>query len=395
MTTTNQQQKGFALLVFVTLLATAAATLAVKILNNAGINSQIERDQITANALAQAREALIGRAVSDNNRPGSLPCPDTNNDGIAELFFGNNCPSYIGRLPWRTLGLPDINDGSRERLWYVLSDHFRDNSSAEPINSDTNGTLNITGTQATNNVIAIVFSPGNTLSGQNRSATQAGNCTTTGSILTSSLCASNYLERSNANLNTLASPNLNYQTATSNAAFNDQAITITRNQLFPLIEKRVAKELNSWLQSYYTTNAYYPYPAKYNACDQENCRGDSTVCRGRIPKSEASGSANWNPPAWFRNNQWYREIYYSVSASSVQTPANVTCSNTLSVSGNAARAVFFTPGSPIGTINRPSNTLSNYLEDAENQDGWSGGANDSYVIPTSTSQDRDRLYSFP
>ena len=40
---------------------------------------QLEKDaQIT-------KEALIGRAAADINRPGSLPCPDVNDDGIAEL----------------------------------------------------------------------------------------------------------------------------------------------------------------------------------------------------------------------------------------------------------------------------------------------------------------------
>ncbi|MDO8351097.1 MAG: hypothetical protein Q7S94_08105, partial [Gallionella sp.] len=59
------------------------------------------------------------------------------------------------------------------------------------------------------------------------------------------------------------------------------------------------------------------------------------------------------------------------------------------------RAVFFTPGTPVGAITRPSNTLANYLEDAENQDGWGAGANDIYVVPTANTLDRDRLISLP
>jgi hypothetical protein len=101
-------------------------------------NRTIESDRITAAALAQAKDALIGRAAADDNRPGSLPCPDfdngtinplnTSNDGTADLLNGIECPSYIGRLPWRTLGLPDLRDGSGERLWYALSRAFRDDT---------------------------------------------------------------------------------------------------------------------------------------------------------------------------------------------------------------------------------------------------------------------------
>ncbi|MBK9161904.1 MAG: hypothetical protein IPM27_10155 [Nitrosomonadales bacterium] len=82
----------------------------VKSLSATDLNTK--RQMATATALAQAKDALLGRAVSDDNMPGSLPCPDTDDDGSAEMFSGNNCPSYIGRLPWRTLKLQDLRDGT-------------------------------------------------------------------------------------------------------------------------------------------------------------------------------------------------------------------------------------------------------------------------------------------
>ncbi|MDO8351252.1 MAG: hypothetical protein Q7S94_08895, partial [Gallionella sp.] len=331
------KQQGIALLVFVTILATAAAAVTVTALYRSSQNVQISRDKITAAALAQAKEALIGRAVTDENRPGSLPCPDTNNDGTAELFAGTNCPSYIGRLPWRTLGLPDISDGSRERLWYALSNRFRDNAAAEPINSDTLGNRPIyapnsqydqAGTLLTEQAIAVIFSAGDVLAGQNRIAANINN-------------ANHYLEKLNC-------PGASCRDNTAgtgpfiagalfdanhNPLLNDQLLIIQTKDIIPTIEKRITKEANNWLQAYYSANFYYPYPAEYTACNHEHCTGNSSVCRGRFPRSEASGSANWSPPEWFRNNQWYREIYYSVGAGSLQTPAGVTCANTLAVAG--------------------------------------------------------------
>ena len=46
---------------------------------------QIARNQATADAWQKAKEALIAYAISDTNRPGELPCPDFNNDGMITL----------------------------------------------------------------------------------------------------------------------------------------------------------------------------------------------------------------------------------------------------------------------------------------------------------------------
>jgi hypothetical protein len=106
-------------------------------------SQRVERAAVTESALAQAKAALIGRAARDENRPGSLPCPDTDGDGSAETLAGNHCPAYVGFLPWRTLGLTDLRDGSGARLWYVQSRSFRDDDSAEPINNERRGDLEL------------------------------------------------------------------------------------------------------------------------------------------------------------------------------------------------------------------------------------------------------------
>lgn len=403
--TPRSRQQGYALIVFVALLTTAALTLAAKVVsNNAG--NQITRDKITADALAQAREALIGRAATDNNRPGTLPCPDNNNDGIADLLSGNNCPSYIGRLPWRTLGLPDINDGSRERLWYALSNNFRDDNSAEPINSDTQGNRSVydpNNTLITDRAVAVVFSAGDALAGQRRETSINEVCTATGTSLPRNWCVSNYLDADTVHTLNNASQTGPYIAGrvldtSGNLMVNDKLVVIQARDIMPIIEKRVASEVRTLLIAYFAANHYYPYPAPYSnaVCDHSHCQGDTSLCRGRLPRSEASGNANWNLPGWIRSNDWYRTIYYSVGKSSLQFPTGITCSATLTVTGSGTvNAVFFTSGTPVGSITRPSNSLSDYLEDSENRDGWSAGANDTYVPPTASAVDRDRLITLP
>src|SRR5687767_7018199 len=75
----------------------------------------VQADKAVGANLGQAKEALIAYAVSHPTRPGALPCPDTNDDGIAEAFVAGACPAYIGRLPWLTLGVGDLRDDAAER----------------------------------------------------------------------------------------------------------------------------------------------------------------------------------------------------------------------------------------------------------------------------------------
>src|SRR6478609_4375024 len=98
-----------------------------------GLTSQaarLARDRVSDRALAEAREALIAyatsRPIDAQVGPGYLPCPDTDDDGWAETTCGSlsghlGQADRLGRLPWKTLGLPDLRDGSGERLWYAVS----------------------------------------------------------------------------------------------------------------------------------------------------------------------------------------------------------------------------------------------------------------------------------
>src|SRR6185369_8487774 len=162
-------QRGVALLLFLFLLFGIGTATALAALNSS--RARLEQERQTQLALQQAKEALIAYAASvypaGNNRPGDLPCPDIDNDGKKDSPCGNASGTTgqalrLGRLPWKTLGLADLRDASGERLWYAVSNNFKENNRHLPLNSDTTGTIQVVEANGTviPNVIAVVIAPG-------------------------------------------------------------------------------------------------------------------------------------------------------------------------------------------------------------------------------------------
>ena len=223
------RQHGAALLVFMLIFFLATTSWILSQADSSGMRS--EGDKITSTALAQAREALIGRAVSDKERPGSLPCPDFDDNGEA---VNGSCSVTVGRLPWKTLGLPDLRDGEGNRLWYALASELRDNDTAPPINPNLPLGLSLDGTA---NIAAIVFSAGPPLAEQNGRPSNNIN---------------DYLEGENTN----GSP---YVSGPASLAFNDRTIAISHDQLFRIVNRGILGQLGEILEKYYAANAnLYP-----------------------------------------------------------------------------------------------------------------------------------------
>src|SRR5688500_4529835 len=221
----------------------------------------VRADAKTRAALDYARQALIGRAIGDANRPGSLPCPDLDDDGSAELFVGSACPAYIGRLPWRTLGVGDLRDESGERLWYALSPNFRDHPGAPALNSDARGTLTVYSSgdalAIAREAVAVVFAPGTALPGQVRDDAPA-QCGSTGKHIARNRCPSNYLDAA-GNLNNTAAGGP-YIAATPGLHFNDKLTVISTPDFMPLVEQRVALEARNALLAYRRGSGCRCYP---------------------------------------------------------------------------------------------------------------------------------------
>jgi len=343
-------------------------------------NIRAAREEQTAKALMEAKSALIGWSVSNDSAPGRLPCPEdtseigTENEGEAA---GNCSLPAIGRLPFKTLGVGDLRDGNEDRLWYVISENFRNT----PINSEVS-TAQLTINGVSNSAVAIIFSPGVPLEGQQRSVPTAA----------SPPNVSDYLDSTNSDGdNTFATSN-----ASSN--FNDRLLAISHQDLFIPVEKRVLRDAKYCLDTYAAdSNAKYPWAAPVTS---GTYTGVQNTTFGRIPSiisttglnvlgiltlSDPDMSSNWSadcifyvhaPPApssyWYNNN-WRSLVFYQL-ASGYQPFSTANCgASCLSVMGSGNpypgsgtyRAVVIMAGKAIGMQTRSDTTdTSKYLEEA-------------------------------
>jgi hypothetical protein len=417
---TRSRQRGQAAIILILLLIFGVSALIYTSINSSRI--AIDNDKVTADALALAKEALIGYATAQKSsgsfRPGELPCPDTTGSGTEDSNCAGSGPTdysaRIGLLPWKTLGLPDPRDGAGERLWYAVSYTFKNNSQDGILNSDTAGDYTVTGVTPAANIIAVIFAPGPALEGQDRNSTASAACSTTGGTSKlKSLCAANFLEGGNQSGTATFVMGLPTTTPTP---FNDKLLLLTKDNFFPAVEKRVMQELATTMRSYYTTYGYFPNPAAFPG-------SISTVntYRGYLPATTCGPVAAVTYPNWFATNNWQQYLVYavaprctpSVSIGIVSLPsqsicsiipcigptfgiyvcvlpdtmdmaASQNCNNTsagpyLTVDGTGSvEAILISASYKLGTQQRPCNSAADCLEDAENSDATD---NYTYVKP--------------
>ncbi len=264
---------------------------------------QNQKQKQTSEVLARAKEALIGYAASVNlataDRPGDLPCPDMDNDGVTVGGCSNATGSTLGRLPWKTLGLPDLRDGDGERLWYAVSTNFKNNprttctspEQAGCLNSNTRGTISLRDRNgalaydgnSTSGLIAVVIAPGNALQRTDSASTQDRSAA---GINT----AANYLDigggEDNANFTDSSSGNgfINgpIYDANNNLILNDAVLPVTYSDLIPLLQRRVAQETMNCLSAY-ASDSYGRYPWAADPATPDNFSGKQNYRFGRVP----------------------------------------------------------------------------------------------------------------
>lgn len=311
-------------------------------------------------ALAMARDALIGRALADDNRPGSLPCPDTDDDGAVNGVAGNCTSSYLGRLPWKTMGLADLRDAAGERLWYVLSPALRDNEAAWPINGDTHATLTVDGADE---IAAVVFAPGAALAGQNG---RPGNA------------VADYLEGANADGDDA------YRTGAPGEAFNDRLLVVRRSELMHAVASRIAGEALKCLHDFAAANSgRYPWAADVTASASGNYSDTDRTHFGRLPHGLDATSASlgitasWpagcaiGSDSWDKNG-WGQFVFYSLAPEFAPdaAPSPVCAGSCLAVAnaagGTDVRVVVIVAGEPLSGQHRVTaadrSGVANYLE---------------------------------
>jgi len=303
-TARRSRQSGVLGLLLVALLLLGGVLFAFTSLNIAAV--RVDRERATNVALAKAKDALIAYAVADVNRPGQLPCPDMNDDGIADSVAFGACTNLIGRLPWVTLGLPDLRDDSGERLWYAVSNDFRTDYNATPavaLNSDTayragNAALVLAGTTPAANLAALVIAPGGTLTrsdGRVQTRACAGACD-----------ARDFLDIAAGEDNGDAT-NRTFVAASRSSSFNDTLMPVFSDDIMRLVERRAARELAQHLRDHYdmwenalvnNTRGFYPFAVAFNNPSTPQLGTDDNPA-GLMPLSSARLTwSNLSPGCW-------------------------------------------------------------------------------------------------
>jgi len=372
------KQEGAVFIVMMVILVLGITTYFVGGLNGDSLRNA--RNEKTAEALATARDALIGYAIKNAKRPGALPCPDKYNDGTAE----GSCSGadLIGRIPWKTLGIPEPLDGYNETIWYSLAPSFKNTSST--LNSDTTAELNLSGTS---NIAAIVFSPGSILTNQQR-GTNTMTCPMDGNSRPANLCASNYLEGENQNNDYV------FTRSPQSETFNDTTLELEAEALLSMIEKRIARQVLVCLNDYAASNSWgrFPWSTKLDGGSSPDFDDNSDERFGRLPdnlnetrndsddtmpdvwpSTDACNSIFLSTSGWWNNTKWKELVFYSVAGrykpnnDLPSSPCSTTCLAVTPPSANFnKKVVVVVAGKKLPGQNRSSNsdkaTPSNYLE---------------------------------
>jgi len=444
-----KRQRGVALIIFITVIALGGIYALVSALHKA--SQRIAHEKATSQVLAQAKEALIGYALTypethPDNVPGYLPCPDQGTtEGTAESSCGNQDISAIGKLPWKTLGLPDLRDASGECLWYATSGTFKNSPNTTMMNWDTKGLLTVmasdgTTTQASS-VVAVIFAPGAALSGQSRAVA------TPGTLCGGNYTASNYLDTAhsinNSVVSTVANAITTFISGTNDGtSFNDQLVYITAQDIFNAVQKRSDFQTNvtnlthhvaDCLANYGTQNGGIPADKRLPWAAPVGLTGsftadtdyvDSTqaapVLSGRVPydvnhsKAKTANTMTGNyalksvncpiepwstqSATWYTNwyTNWKDHLFYAVADRfKPDTITTTDCAGagclTVNGGGQYAAVVMFAGKalSALGQDHSAKSLIANYLE---GRNATNSGGSSNYQSGTASATFNDTLY---
>lgn len=440
--TAQGRQRGLVALI-VLLVLLLGSIVALYGVSGASVNIDAKREAFNRDVLIRAKTALIEYTVSrdDPDRPGAFPCPvpapsSVNYRGEGQAAIACGAANLIGRLPWKTLGLPELRDADGELLWYAVSAAFSyqqipNSNFSSAVNSNTQSKLVIetdqVGAPTINNVAVVIFAAGSPLAAQDRSNT-IKTCATTSKKIEAVYCPDNYLEpKGSANNADADGP---FARAKKSPTLNDQLEYIVPEDFIPSIEGRIAAHVKQSLAVYFASNGYYPYAAPFDDYDDAFCglnvysgrfadsatnggTSSAAYCGKRLDKNgKEIGAEDWPPsgtpgalPAWFLNNYWHSTMFYAVAKSYTNgaprtSPPCIVPGDCLTLDGDpTTQVVVIFPGTPNSTQSRPTSAsaksakigkdISNYFESAENLDAWATADNFVYVSTTSSIPSRD------
>lgn len=329
-------QRGAALLVILAIILVAFTVTLTASLSINGIRQKSTQKNITV--MAQAKTAIEGYALRQQPM-GGLPCPDIDDDGFADVV-GVNCSAYLGRLPYKTLSLPELRDGDGSVLWYAVERNLVASSSAAKNSSALHSLVLDSQPMA-----ALVIAANRVVDNQVRGTPINVNA---------------YLEGENASANTEIFEQV------VDEDHNDQLLGISYSAFWHLVQRSYVKQLGELLSRYQQACGELPWAASfggppYNSVDLQ--QAGAVPFHSALPVDWNTGCAAGIVPANWWYTHWGPEIYYAMC-----TSAQANCISIVGDSPQAAAGVLVAPGVPIGSQSRPSTDLTQYFEN-ENADG--------------------------
>jgi type II secretory pathway pseudopilin PulG len=330
-----------------------------------------EQRQRSAEAMAQAKDALIGYAITygdthaaTNQVYGYLPCPDINgiNGGVISEGSSETCGSKnvtsIGRLPWKTLDMPPLRDSASECLWYVVSGSFKNNPDSDLMNWDAVGQLKVkdaNGNTVASDVVAVVFSPGIHINNQNRNPDEGA------PLCGGNYNASNYLDSTaginNATPSTIAKATSQFIAADAMLDINDQLVFITAQDIFNAVKRR--SDFDTFVDTALLSTAAIclsalpdPVNINFDTMAEYNGTDKGSLIVGRIPSSALTSCPSPNRDFV---KKWRDNLPY------------VTCEDGTACltmnSANCRGVVIFSGEREVTQSRDDKNSWSNYLEE--------------------------------
>ena len=375
--------RGFVLMAALLLLGLVSmAVLLSSLSSTEAATQQALRTQL---ALKEAKEAVLGYILLDDPdpentlKPGSIPCPDRDNDSDSDFFDnpGNNCGGvYLNRLPEKNFRTGELRDASNENLWYAISPGFR-SGNLQAVNSLTPATLSI---DDQGDYVAVILAPGSPLPNQSR---------------TDPTIRTDFLEDPTASI----PPKF---ISTSTDPFNDRLIGISHKEWEDAVVRRVANEILKKLTTFKTKQGFFPPPAALTTTPTRALSSGQSISEGFLPVNQL-----WPAPEipitqekknadWFAQNEWYKLIYYVLAPAfkennvlgNCDDPAQCLILRNSGVETTRIKALVIFAGRPLAGQNRnTTNSVAAFLEGEENTDG-----DNTFELPAPGSTSNDRFY---
>lgn len=322
-------QKGAVFLIMIVILSLGVITALVATLSK--VSLQTARNNKSSDLLAQAKDVVIGYALNGSGgsqRPGDLMRPDVahestttdydgTSDGCLNVTKPNGLPltttianlRCLGRLPWKDYGLAlkstSQSDPTGFMPWYAVSSNLMDpDTVAVKLNSELLNdppphpwltVRDMNGNVLSNRVVFVLIIPGVPLPGQSRPASPLGGAdqyldSITVAVGCSAPCVPGTYNNADMDdsfimgderrwIDDPANPGKQLEDSSYN--FNDKLLFVTIDELMPLIEKRIAREVKNCLDDYAaSSSSKYPWAAPISPLDYTSTPNTRF---GRIP----------------------------------------------------------------------------------------------------------------